>query len=103
CLGLAIATDALARSPGEVIAGCVVIAAVGGVRLFRRTAIYRFGIGVSLLDLLTPLILVVGGLAWLFSPSGLTRCLSLGFHLSWHDIALAIPLAMLACTGLETV
>jgi APA family basic amino acid/polyamine antiporter len=102
-LGLALGIDAIARKPGDVIAGCVVVAGVGGVRVFRRTAIYRFGIGVSLLDLLTQLILVVGGLALLFSPSALTRGLSLGFHPSWHDIAFAVPLAMLAYTGLETV
>src|SRR6266567_7515616 len=46
-LGLALGIDAIARKPGDVIAGCVVIAGVGGVRLFRRTAIYRFGIGIS--------------------------------------------------------
>ena len=39
----------------------------------------------------------------LFSPSALTRGLSLGTQPSWHDIAFALPLAMLAYTGLETV
>jgi APA family basic amino acid/polyamine antiporter len=102
-VGLALGIDAIARRPGDVIAGCVVIACVGGVRLFRRTLLYRFGIAVSILDLLTQLLLVVGGLALLFSPSALTRGLSLGVQPSWHDIAFAVPLAMLAYTGLETV
>ena len=102
-VGLALGIDAIARRPGDVIAGCVVIAGVGGVRLFRRTRLYRFGIGVSILDLITQLVLVVGGLALLFSPSALTRGLSLGLHPTWHDIAFAVPLAMLAYTGLETV
>src|SRR5881409_2550655 len=75
-IGLALHIDAIARRPGDVIAGCVVIAGVGGVRLFRRTRLYRFGIGVSILDLITQLVLVVGGLALLFSPSALTRGLS---------------------------
>ena len=35
--------------------------------------------------------------------SALTRGLTLGAHPSWHDIAFALPLAMLAYTGLETV
>ena len=86
-----------------MIAACVVIAGVAGVRLFRRTRLYTFGIGVSILDLLTQLLLVGGGMVLLFSPSALTRGLSLGTHPSWHDIAFAVPLAMLAYTGLETV
>src|SRR5438105_13067253 len=40
-VGLALGIDAIARRPGDVIAGCVVIAGVGGVRLFRRTRLYR--------------------------------------------------------------
>ncbi len=37
------------------------------------------------------------------SPHALTQGTSLGSHPSWHAIAFAIPLAMLAFTGLETV
>jgi basic amino acid/polyamine antiporter, APA family len=102
-LGLALGIDSIAHRPGDVIAACIVVAGVAGIRLFRRTRLYTFGIAVSILDLVTQLFLVVGGLALLFSPSALTRGLSLGTHPSWHDIAFAVPLAMLAYTGLETV
>ena len=48
-------------------------------------------------------LLVVLGFAFLFSGDTLTS----GFHLAagqgWHDLAFALPLAMLAYTGLETV
>ena len=43
-LGLALGIDSIARRPGDVIAACVVIAGVAGVRLFRRTRLYTFGI-----------------------------------------------------------
>jgi len=43
------------------------------------------------------------GFAFLFSPSALGRGLSLGTQPSWHEIAFALPLALLAYTGLETV
>ena len=56
-----------------------------------------------LLDLVTQLLLVVLGFALLFSGSALTRGLSLGVTPSWHQIVFALPLAMLAYTGLETV
>jgi basic amino acid/polyamine antiporter, APA family len=102
-LGLALGIDAIARRPGDWIAACVVVAGITAVRLFRRTSLYTVGIVVPLLDLVTQVLLVILGFAMLFSPSALTRGLSLGVHPTWHDIAFAIPLAMLAYTGLETV
>src|SRR5207248_1550132 len=72
-------------------------------RLLRRPMVHTFGVVVPLLDLVTQLLLVGLGFAFLFSGSALTRGMSLGTHPSWHAIAFALPLAMLAYTGLETV
>jgi basic amino acid/polyamine antiporter, APA family len=103
-VGLALGIDTIARRPGDVISACVVVAAIGGVRLLRRTRLYGgLGFAVPVLDLVTQVLLVILGFAILFSGSALTRDLSLGTHPSWHDIAFALPLAMLAYTGLETV
>src|SRR5256714_7876857 len=102
-LGLAIGVHSIARHPGDVIVGCVVIAAIGLIRLLRRTRLYSFTLVVPLVDLVTQLLLVVLGFAFLFSPSALGRGLSLGTQPSWHEIAFALPLALLAYTGLETV
>jgi len=102
-LGLAIGVHSIAKHPGDVIVGCVVIAAIGLIRLLRRTKLYSFTLVVPLVDLVTQLLLVVLGFAFLFSPSALGRGLSLGTQPSWHAIAFALPLALLAYTGLETV
>ena len=102
-LGLALGVHSIARHPGDVIVGCLVIGGIGLSRLARRTKLYSFGIAVPLLDLVTQLLLVVLGFALLFSGKALTRGLSLGVQPSWHEIAFALPLAMLAYTGLETV
>src|SRR2546423_1482677 len=102
-LGLAIGVHSIARHPGDVIVGCIVIAAIGLIRLLRRTRLYSFTLVVPLVDLVTQLLLVVLGFAFLFSPSALGRGLSLGTQPSWHEIAFALPLALLAYTGLETV
>src|SRR5207249_727025 len=53
--------------------------------------------------LATQLLIVALGLALLFSPHALTVGTSLGKSPTWHSIAFAIPLAMLAYTGLETI
>jgi basic amino acid/polyamine antiporter, APA family len=89
--------------PWDVIAGCGVIAGIAAIRLFHRTRLHRWAIGVALMDLATQLLLIVLGFALLFSPHALTRGTSLGHSPTWHSILFALPLAMLAYTGLETV
>jgi APA family basic amino acid/polyamine antiporter len=102
-LGLALGIHAIARRPGDVITGIVVVALIAFVRLVRRTSLYTWGIVVPLVDLVTQLLLIVLGFAILFSGSALAHGTSLGTSPSWHQIAFALPLAMLAYTGLETV
>jgi APA family basic amino acid/polyamine antiporter len=101
--GLAFRIDWLTERPGDVISACVVVAGIAGARLLRPTRLHSFAITVSVLDLITQLALVLLGFLLLFSPSALSRGMSLGIQPSWSEIAFALPLAMLAYTGLETV
>jgi APA family basic amino acid/polyamine antiporter len=73
------------------------------VRLVRRPSFYTVGVVVAVLDLATQLLLVALGLALVYSPGALSSSLDVGVSPSWHDILFALPLAMLAYTGLETV
>ncbi len=102
-LAAALHIDALDENPWDVVAGVAVILGVVLVRLVRRPAMYTVGIVVAVLDLITQLLLVVLGFTLVFSVDALTSGTSLGTHPSWGDIAFALPLAMLAYTGLETV
>jgi len=99
----ALRVPALDRNPWDVVVAVGVILVVALVRLIRRPSLYGVGIVVPALDLLTQLLLVALGLVFLFSPHALTQGTSLGTSPSWHAIAFALPLAMLAFTGLETV
>jgi basic amino acid/polyamine antiporter, APA family len=89
--------------PWDVVVGCCVIAGIAVVRLIHRTRLHRWALIVALVDLATQMLLVGLGLALLFSPDALTAGTSLGKTPSWHSIAFALPLGMLAYTGLETV
>ncbi len=89
--------------PWDVVVGCGVIAGIAVVRLIHRTRLHRWALIVALVDLGTQLLLVALGMALLFSPDALTAGTSLGETPTWHSIAFAVPLAMLAYTGLETV
>ena len=99
----ALGVSALDRNPWDVVVAVAVIAVVALLRLIRRPSLYGVGIVVPALDLLTQLLLVVLGFVLVFSPHALTHGTSLGTHPTWHSLAFALPLAMLAFTGLETV
>jgi basic amino acid/polyamine antiporter, APA family len=91
------------QRPWDVVAGCLVIAGIAATRLIHRTRLHAWALIVALVDLGTQLLLIILGLALLFTPHALTAGTSLGSEPTWHDIAFAIPLAMLAYTGLETI
>jgi APA family basic amino acid/polyamine antiporter len=102
-IGAAFHVSALERRPWNVVAAVCAIVVIAGVRLLRRPSLYAVGFLVPALDLLVQLLLVGFGFALLFSPHALTHGTSLGHAPSDHSLLFAIPLAMLAYTGLETV
>jgi APA family basic amino acid/polyamine antiporter len=102
-LGAALGSPGLRDSPADVAIAAAVIAGIGLVRLVRHTPIYTGVLVVAGLDLATQVLLVVLGLALVFSPDALTQGTTLGVSPSWDEIAFALPLALLAYTGLETV
>jgi len=102
-LGHAVGWEALTDSPLDIIVGIAVIGAVAGVRLVRRPGLYGLGIVVAGASLVTLLLLVALGLPLLFSVDGLSQGTNLGTAPTWSSMAFAIPLALLAFTGLETV
>jgi APA family basic amino acid/polyamine antiporter len=102
-LGHAVGWDALTDSPWDVFVGITVIAIVAGVRFLRRPALYRLAIAIAGVTLVAQLLLVVLGLPLLFSLDNLGKGTDLGTAPTWSAIAFALPAAMLAYTGLETV
>src|SRR3954447_945154 len=102
-VAVAFGFESLDRNPWDVVAGAVAIVVVGLVRIVRRPSFYRLGIVLPALDLVTQTLLVVLGFWLVFSWDGLTGGVDLGTSPSWHQLAFALPLAMLAYTGLETV
>jgi APA family basic amino acid/polyamine antiporter len=99
----ALGIEALADSPWDVVFAVATVAAVATVRLVRRARLYAVGLAVALLDLAVQGLLVVLGLALLFSPETLTEGFDLAPGQGLSDVLFAVPLGMLAYTGLETV
>jgi APA family basic amino acid/polyamine antiporter len=101
--GKAIGWDAITDGPWDVVAGVGVIAAVAGVRLVKRPQLYRAAIVLAAVALVAQLLIVCLGFAYVVSAGAFAKGVDLGTAPTWGAIAFAIPLAMLAYTGLETV
>jgi APA family basic amino acid/polyamine antiporter len=102
-LAAALSTPALRDQPWDALIGCLLIAAIAGVRLVRHTRLHLGSLLVAVLDLVVQATLVLLGAAFLLSPDTLREGFGIASGQDWGDLAFALPLAMLAYTGLETV
>ena len=98
----ALGLEGLRDSPWDVVVGVAVIVALSGVRLVRRPQLYRLAVAVALVAVVAHALLIVLGFALLFDLDAF-RGIDFGAEPAWDELAFALPLAMLAYTGLETV
>ena len=102
-LAVAIGVEELRDSPWNVVVGVGVILVLGTIRLVRRPQLYALAIGIAIVAFAAHLVLIVVGLPLLFDTDALGAGTDLGAEPAWDELAFALPLAMLAYTGLETV
>jgi len=102
-IGSAVGWNAITDRPWDVIFGIGVIVVVSVARLFRRPQLYRLGIALAVVAFTTHALLVVFGFALVVSWHALSQGTDLGTAPTWSALGFAIPLGMLAYTGLETV
>jgi APA family basic amino acid/polyamine antiporter len=95
--------DGLEQKPWDVVAAVVLMLAIAGIRLLRRAAIYRIAILVAVAAFASHVVIILLGFVYLFSAHAIRVGVNLGVAPTWSSIAFALPLAMLAYTGLETV
>ena len=103
-LGHALGWHAATTGPWDVVIGVAFIAAVAAVWLLgQRKLLRRLVTTAALIAFACHVLLAVLGLAILASRRGLGAGVHLGVAPTWSSIAFALPVAMLAYTGLETV
>src|SRR5689334_2700581 len=95
--------DALRHGPGDIIAGCVVIAVLGTINIVGTKESASVNIGLAVVDFMTQVLLVLIGAILVLDPSTLAANVHWGVAPEWKDLVLAIPIGMLAYTGIETV
>jgi APA family basic amino acid/polyamine antiporter len=102
-VGEAFGWDAVADRPWDAVVGILVILALAAVRRARRIRLYAIAVVVAGIAILAQLLLAIAGFAVVFSSDALTVNIDVGRAPSWGSIALALSLALLAYTGLETI
>jgi len=93
----------LGDSPGDIIGGVVVIVFLAALNVKGTQESTRLNLILAVADLFTQIILVVIGLALVFSPDILVDNVDLGVAPSWGDFLLGIAVGMIAYTGIETI
>jgi APA family basic amino acid/polyamine antiporter len=97
--------EELRHSPADIIAGAVIIAILMLINVFGAKESAGLNIGLAVVDFLTQVLLVVIGAVLVLGadPGQLAENVVWGVAPTWKDFILAIPIGMIAYTGIETI
>ena len=93
----------LRQNPWDIVGGAIVIAFLVLLNVVGIQESAKLNIGLALIDFATQVLLVLLGFALIFSPHILSSNIHLGVAPTWSHFFLAIPVGMIAYTGIETV
>ena len=94
---------ALRHAPGDIFAGIVIIALLCAINVLGAKEGAGLNIFLAVTDFGTQLLLVVLGAVLVFSPHTLVDNVHLGVAPTWKNLVVAVPVAMIAYTGIETI
>ncbi len=94
---------ALQHGPGDILFGIGVVSVLSVVNVVGVKEAAGLNIVLAITDLATQLLLVVVGIVLVLSPHTLIHNVHLGLAPSWKQFLVAIPVGMIAYTGIETI
>src|SRR6478672_6062688 len=100
---LGIFWPALCHSPGDIVGGITVVALLAILNIVGIREAAGINIFLAIVDFATQLVLVILGCILVLSPDTLVNNVHLGVTPSWSDFFIAIPVGMVAYTGIETI
>ncbi|MGE5636319.1 MAG: APC family permease, partial [Nocardioidaceae bacterium] len=95
--------DPLGRSPADIVGGIVVILVLGALNVVGVKESAGVNVFFAVADFLTQVLLVVVGCVLVLDPDLLVRQIDFGTVPTVGDFLIAIPVGMVAYTGIETV
>jgi APA family basic amino acid/polyamine antiporter len=100
---LSIFWEPLRENPWDIIVGAGVIVVLVVLNIIGISEAAKLNITLAVLDFATQLLLVLLGFFLIFNPEILVDNVHWGTAPTWSNFALAIPVGMIAYTGIETV
>jgi basic amino acid/polyamine antiporter, APA family len=100
---LSIFWEPLRTNPWDVIGGAAVILILVSINIVGIKEAAGLNVFLAVVDFATQVLLVIVGFAIVFDADILTANVHWGIAPTWGNFALAIPVAMIAYTGIETV
>jgi basic amino acid/polyamine antiporter, APA family len=95
--------EPLRHSPGDVVGGIVIVAVLAAVNVVGVKEAANLNIFLAVADFITQVLLVIVGCLLVLSPDTLVKNIDLGTHPTIGNFLIAIPVGMVAYTGIETV
>src|SRR3954471_9911192 len=100
---LGIFWPALRHGPGDIVFGIAVVALLALLNIVGIREAAGINIGLAVVDFATQVVLVALGCILVLSPETLVNNIDLGTYPTWSDFLIAIPVGMVAYTGIETI
>jgi basic amino acid/polyamine antiporter, APA family len=95
--------DPLGESPADIVGGIIVVVLLGALNVVGVKESAGLNVFLALADFFTQLALVVLGMVLVFSPETLVNNVDFGVSPTITDFLIAIPVGMVAYTGIETI
>jgi APA family basic amino acid/polyamine antiporter len=100
---LSIFWEPLRENPWDIVVGAIIIALLVALNVVGVREAAGLNIFLAVIDFATQLLLVVLGFVLIFSPTVLADNIHWGVAPTWSAFLLAIPVGMIAYTGIETI
>jgi APA family basic amino acid/polyamine antiporter len=100
---LAVFWEPLRHNPGDILAGIAIVLTLSAVNIIGVRDSARLNIFLAAIDFGTQLFLMILGFVLVLNFTTLVHNIHLGVAPSWGDFAIAIPIAMISYTGMETI
>jgi basic amino acid/polyamine antiporter, APA family len=100
---LSIFWEPLRENPWDIVVGAIIIALLVALNVVGVREAAGLNIFLAVVDFATQLLLVVLGFVLIFSPTVLADNIHWGVAPTWSAFLLAIPVGMIAYTGIETI
>ena len=93
----------LRENPWDIVGGVIVVLVLASLNIVGIQESARLNVVLAVVDFVTQVLLVGLGFVLVFNPAILQANIHWGAAPTWSQFFLAIPVAMLAYTGIETV